>query len=493
MLNIMKLTLRIQRLLYFVIVILFQSSLAARADTTFPNEKEITFTSGDQSVRAFEGVIDVPENRNDIKSRLIPVHYVRFPATGKKKGSPIIYLSGGPGGSGIATAKYPNFRFPLFMALREHGDVIALDQRGTGKSKIAPKCLSNQFIPLNKRANEKTIRKTYRKAARECSVFWKEKGFDLLGYTTVQNALDIDLLRQHLKADKVTLWGISYGSHLALASIKVMPDHIDKIIIASAEGLDQTVKLPARTDVYFERLQAAINEQPKAVQAYPDIKVMMKRVHRQLQEAPISLKLPQEDGTPKEFLFQSFHMQGIASAMIADPQRGVGKLLTMYAALDNGVTNFLPKIIKRAGFDESQISFNLMSFGMDIASGISSRREKLVNIQSKSSLLGKYLNFPMPQLNQVIDGLDLGDDFRKFPQSDIPTLLLTGTLDGRTYIQAQKEATQGLTNLTHVMVNNAGHNLFMVSPKVTEVIHSFLRDKKLDTLEIEVELPPFIR
>jgi pimeloyl-ACP methyl ester carboxylesterase len=157
------------------------------------------------------------------------------------------------------------------------------------------------------------------------------------------------------------------------------------------------------------------------------------------------------------------------------------------------VTNFLPKIIKRAGFDESQISFNLMSFGMDIASGMSNTREKLVNIQSKSSLLGKQLNFPMPQLNQVIDGLDLGDEFRKFPQSDIPTLLLTGTLDGRTYIQAQKEATQGLTNLTHVMVNNAGHNLFMVSPKVTEVIHSFLSDEKLDTLEIEVELPPFIR
>lgn len=112
--------------------------------------------------------------------------------------------------------------------------------------------------------------------------------------------------------------------------------------------------------------------------------------------------------------------------------------------------------------------------------------------QAKTALLGKALNFPMPQLNKAVAGLDLGDDFRALPRSDVPTLLLTGTLDGRTYIQSQQEATAGLSQLTQVMVVNAGHNLFMSSPEVTEVMKDFLKGNKVTTNEIQVELKPFV-
>lgn len=468
-------------------------AIAAEQSNTYPGEKEITFENDGQSVKAYEGAIQVLENRTNPKSRLIPLKYVRFPSTGVKDAAPIIYLAGGPGGSGISTAQYPGFRFPLFMALREFGDVIALDQRGTGKSKTAPRCTSKQVMTLAEKVSESQITKLYRDAAQECTAFWKKEGVDVLGYTTTQSAMDIDELRQHFKAEKVTLWGISYGSHLALASLKVMPGKIEKLVIASAEGLDQTVKLPKRTDAYFDRLQIAINQQPKAAQAYPDINALMKRVHNKLKSNPIELKIPQKDGSHVEFLFQHFHMQGIASAMIADPTRGVPRLLGMYKGLDMGHHDFLPQIIKRAGFDDSSISFDVMSFGMDVASGITAKREKLVAEQAKISLLGNTLNFPMPQLNNAVDGLDLGDEFRRFPKSDVPTLLLTGTLDGRTYIEAQKEATQGLTDLTQVMVNNAGHNLFMLSPKVTEVIKTFLNGNKIRNNKIEITLPPFVK
>jgi hypothetical protein len=39
---------------------------------------------------------------------------------------------------------------------------------------------------------------------------------------------------------------------------------------------------------------------------------------------------------------------------------------------------------------------------------------------------------------------------------------------------------------------NAGHNLFMSSPKVTEVIKDFLKGNKVTTNEIQVELKPFV-
>lgn len=479
-------------LLYLITFSSF-SSVAAEGNITYPDEKEIVFENDGQSVKAFEGSIQVQENRNNPQSRLIPLKYVRFPSTDAKDASPIIYLAGGPGGSGISTAQYPGFRFPLFMALREFGDVIALDQRGTGKSKTAPKCTSNQVMPLAEKVSEAQVTKLYRDAAKECTSFWKKEGVDVLGYTTTQSAMDIDELRQHFKAEKVTLWGISYGSHLAFASLKVMPGKIEKLVIASAEGLDQTVKLPKRTDAYFDRLQLAIDQQPKAAKAYPDVNALIQRVHDQLKTNPIELKLPQKEGNPIDFLFQHFHMQGIAAGMIADPDRGVPRLLGMYQALDHGQHDFLPQIIKRAGFEDNHISFDVMSFAMDVASGMTAKREKLVVEQAKTSLLGNVLNFPMPHLNQSVEGLDLGDEFRRFPNSDVPTLLLTGTLDGRTYIEAQKEATQGLTDLTQVMVVNAGHNLFRLSPQVTEVIKTFLKGDKVTNRKIEVTLPPFIK
>ena len=79
---------------------------------TFNNEKPIVFKANDGQVTdAFEGHIMVTENRNNPDSRKIRINYVRFPSTGKKQGSPIIYLSGGPGGSGIGTAKVATFPF----------------------------------------------------------------------------------------------------------------------------------------------------------------------------------------------------------------------------------------------------------------------------------------------------------------------------------------------------------------------------------------------
>jgi pimeloyl-ACP methyl ester carboxylesterase len=458
----------------------------------YPNEQAIVFkTMDNKTTDAYKGYIEVPENRNNVNSRLIPVKYVRFPATKNKNGSPIIYLSGGPGGSGINTAKYPNFRFPLFMALREFGDVIALDQRGTGASNTTPKCVSSQTLPLTKKLTPKLVTELYRKSADECVDFWLQEGVDILGYTTTQNALDLDDLRKHFEAKKVTLWGISYGSHLALSAMKEMEGKIDKVVIASAEGLNQTVKLPAETDAYFARLQKAINTQESASNAYPDIIELMHRVHYKLDQSPMKVSIPQKGGSFIEILFQKMHLQIIASSMIADPQRGIKHLLMLYKTLDQDITVALIEILKRGYFDNKPISFTAMSFAMDIASGITDEKLALINEQEKTSLLGLALNFPMPQLNKSVKGLDLGDVFREHPINDIPTLLLTGTLDGRTYIDSQNSATKGLSNLTQVQIINGGHNLFTVSPAVSKVIKSFLNNEEVRSKSISIDLPDF--
>jgi len=132
-----------------------------------------------------------------------------------------------------------------------------------------------------------------------------------------------------------------------------------------------------------------------------------------------------------------------------------------------------------------------MSTAMDLASGVSATRATLVNQQAETALLAAYLNFPMPQLNGAVPGLDLGAGFRKDPESTVPTLLLSGTLDGRTYPEGHREAMAGFANLQTVTVVNAGHNLFMSSPEVTLVIEEFMRDGDVSTTQIIVDPPDF--
>ena len=81
------------------------------------------------------------------------------------------------------------------------------------------------------------------------------------------------------------------------------------------------------------------------------------------------------------------------------------------------------------------------------------------------------------------------DSFRQDPINDIPTLLLTGTLDSRTYLNEQTAATKGLFSLTQLKIINGEHNVFMVSPKVTNVIKAFWNNGETTMKSITINLP----
>lgn len=452
-------------------------------------ETEIVFApeSGD-GVEAFEGSFQVPENRTNPDSRMLTLKYVRFAATGDTPGAPIVYLAGGPGGSGIRTAKYD--RFPLFMAMREFGDVIAFDQRGTGGSNDLPNCTSSQHVSVTEPTIDAEVFAKERTAFAECLDYWKSEGVDVLGYTTTESVADLDDLRKHLGVDQVDLWGISYGSHLSLAALQQIDDRIGRVVITAIEGLDQTVKQPARVDQYFDRLQAAIDTDPAAKSKYPNVKALIARVLNQLEETPLLVQVPTREGEAAPFLLQKRDLQKYTSALVADPARVVW-ILDIYRSLDEGDTAPLIALLQRAiDPSDTAISFRPMTTLMDVASGSGADRREMITQQAETALLGLHMNFSM-HLETVDPSLDLGEDFRRPPVSDVPTLVLSGTLDGRTYLESGQEATAGLSNRQTVIVENAGHNLFMLSPEVTETIQDFMRGQEVDGRTILVDLPDF--
>jgi pimeloyl-ACP methyl ester carboxylesterase len=464
--------------------------MAQSSSVTAPDaEKPLVFAAqSGEKVDAFEGKFSVPENRSNPKSRKLNLHYVRFPSTAKNPGSPIVYLAGGPGGSGIDAAKRE--RFPLFMAMREFGDVIAFDQRGTGASNDLPNCKSSQVVGNTSNISDTEYDALFGKAFSECLTFWKGKAVDVYGYTTKENATDLDALRKHLGAKKISLWGISYGTHLAMAAIKQLEPKLDKIVLSSAEGLEQTIKLPARTDAYFNRLQDAINGQPNAKAALPDIIAMIRRVHAKLEANPIMLTVVTKEGGSYKYLWKRRDMQELAAGMISDPTPA-SLLLQLYSSLDRGDQTLLASMAPQLTSTNENITLRPMQTLMDVASGTSAKRRALIAMQAKTSLLSAFLNQTVT-LEDVDPSLVMDDTFREKPVSNIPVLLLSGTLDGRTYIESQAEAVSGLRKRQIVVVKNAGHNLFMVSPEVTRIIQDFMRGKNVNGREINAELPDML-
>src|SRR5215813_14376333 len=93
---------------------------------------EVPGTKPDTKEKALCATFEVFEDRATKRRRKIPINIVVFPATGQDKApDPLFYIPGGPGSS--ATEDAP-FVAQQAAKIREHRDLVFVDQRGTGGS-----------------------------------------------------------------------------------------------------------------------------------------------------------------------------------------------------------------------------------------------------------------------------------------------------------------------------------------------------------------------
>lgn len=431
---------------------------------------------------AVRGFFEVPEDRRDPRSRKIRLGYVRFPSTAAKPGPPIVYLAGGPGGEGTGAAT--GRRFPIFMALRAVADVIAFDQRGTGLSSTIPeRPASTRTPPVFNKAG---LTSYFRSELQNAWGDWTKSGVAMAGYNSEQSADDIDDLRRHLGADKINLWGTSYGSHLALSVLKRHGNRVNRVALSSLEGLNQTIKRPARIDAYLRQVDALLGTDPVARAAVPDLLALMHRVHTRLEAQPAVTKVMLR-GAPAEIRMGGFGVQILAGGLIANPQT-LAMLPGLYLALEAGHTAVLTPLF---GDVADQLRIRGMPEAMDLASGISSRRLALVRREARTAVLGEALNFPMPQLLGSIPGVDLGEGFRAPIRVDHPALLVAGSLDGRTPLAEQDEVAVQFRHKSRVIVENAGHNVFEAHPDVQTLLVRFFRGEGLADTRLSLPPPKF--
>jgi pimeloyl-ACP methyl ester carboxylesterase len=172
----------------------------------------------------FEGVrcssVTVPLDRSGALPGSIAL---RLATVGKAKGSTLLYLSGGPGGAGVSELLGVMSEVD---GLERRYRVIGFDQRGTGRSGL---------LRCPKLERDKHLSSTT--AAAECA---NTLGPARAHYTTADSVQDMEAIRQALGVDKLTLFGISYGTELALAYARAYPQHVEKMVIDSVLDPDDT-------------------------------------------------------------------------------------------------------------------------------------------------------------------------------------------------------------------------------------------------------------
>ncbi|NTX60005.1 alpha/beta fold hydrolase [Myxococcus sp. CA051A] len=442
-----------------------------------------TFQAHDgRTVQAELGTLTVPLRHAHPEGPGLPLRFVRFKSTSPSPGAPIVYLAGGPGGSGIEAARYG--RFDLFLALREVADVIALDQRGTGQSNPHPELKQLWAIPLDQRMDEALLTSTVKKAAAEASRTWTAAGVDLGAFTTVENADDLEMLRKALGAPKLNLWGISYGTHLGLAYVRRHAERVDHIILAGIEGPDDTWKRPAHAEALLGRWEAVLRAEGERG---PGLKARLAKLVKSLRSKPLTVEFTDEEkGDRRTWKVSPFDLQCLAFESLRDPAT-FRRFLPLLTALESGNHEAMAPFAGRL----REGLLRPMSLAMDAASGVSPARRALIEREAAKAVLGGSVN-PGALLAEDVAGVsDLGESFRGPLKADVPVLLISGTLDGRTSPDNAEALRPGLSRAVHLVLEGAGHDgLFQSDPRILERMKSFLKGESLRDERMEIKAKP---
>ncbi|MEM8993621.1 MAG: alpha/beta fold hydrolase, partial [Acidobacteriota bacterium] len=252
-----------------------------------------TVEGGDgETLEAELGTLGVPENRSDPETETLTLHMVRLESSAERPAAPIVYLSGGPGASGIAAARW---LFDTFKELTRTADVILLDQRGTGQSDRGLLCMNPDAELDPDLFNGDGQLAAAVELAATCRRDLEERSIDLAGYTTSESADDLDDLRRALGVPSISLLGFSYGTHLGLETIRRHGRHLERVVLIGAEGPDHTRKLPLTLDTQLRKLSLLAARQPAVAAEVPDMYALLLEVLAKLEKEPIPVPLELPD------------------------------------------------------------------------------------------------------------------------------------------------------------------------------------------------------
>jgi pimeloyl-ACP methyl ester carboxylesterase len=221
------------------------------------------------------GWLRVPENPaapgRDIE---IAFMVVRAPRNADPE-SPVLYLNGGPGSSGLVFAEMLVAN-PQIKDIVVDRDWVFFDQRGQGRSVPALRCAPEE---------------NWLTRVRLCRDQLMREGIDLSQYNSARSAQDIEALRRALGVHQWNLWGTSYGSRLAFSVARDFPASVRSIVHdgPSDPGAPEIINDFRGAEFAIERLFSKCAADAGCAARYPDVRTRFLAALPGLRREPVAV------------------------------------------------------------------------------------------------------------------------------------------------------------------------------------------------------------
>ncbi|MBF9031028.1 alpha/beta fold hydrolase [Rhodobacterales bacterium HKCCE3408] len=318
------------------------------------------------------GVVIVPENHDDPDVRTIELTYLRLNAsTLSPAPDPVVYLSGGPGGSALhEISTNPPLHLNMDQ-LRERRDVIFFDQRGTGHSNLLacgpfgaaigvvgelfgdrPGIDMDRLEALSAEGQGQTLMLAI------CAQAYAAADVDFAQYNSVASSRDIAALVTALGYDGgYNLYGTSYGTRLALNALRSTPDHIRAVVLDGtvSPAIPGTALTTAKVQEHYDTIFRLCAEDAWCAAEYPDLRNRFIAILADLAEEPLVFDPPL---VPNDFARARFTI-----VPQIDPGFFATFALLNNGALQGGMASVLPAMIAAIEERDTETIRTLMGRG----------------------------------------------------------------------------------------------------------------------------------
>ncbi|MBZ0296701.1 MAG: alpha/beta hydrolase [Anaerolineae bacterium] len=481
----------------FALLVCIGGLTTAQGDYT-PDFEEVDCFFSELDADMSCGYLYVPEDRSNLDEGEVELAVIILYAhTDNPAPDPVIYLEGGPGGAALLAVE-DLINHPV---LDTH-DVIVFDQRGTGFSYPSLNCpeIEEDDSPDSITA---------------CRDRLLDEGVNLDMYNTVASAADVNDLRIALGYEEVDLWGISYGTKLALTTMRDYPEGIRSVVIDSVyppetDDLSQTsVSFVGAYEALFARCAADAD----CDATFPDLEFSFYDLIDRLNQSPEIIAT--EDGdvelTGDELaaqlflaLYDTLRIPYLPYALTLIAEAGdEDTLLEGYLILTGEESledNELPEsvIMESDWLLDYTDEFGDIEDSEGMAYSFDCSEEYQLDDLDAAYAVAEAAPEPLQEyfIGNIegnvqaceIWGVETADELEaQRVESDIPTLIYSGVFDPITPASSGASAADGLPNSLHVIFPTAGHGISFTDNAAgtcaKQIMQDFLGDPwaELDT------------
>ncbi|MEU9731388.1 alpha/beta fold hydrolase [Streptomyces sp. NPDC048002] len=454
----------------------------ARCGTlTVPERRSRTKDSKDSKGTGGTGSTGDTRDLKDQRGRTITLAVAIMPAESSRPApDPIVWFAGGPGDDAVS-------EIPLALAgnLNRDRDVIFMSQRGTYSAD--PELTCPDIDEFNARAlglvsNAPSTGRLHVRATRVCRDRVDATGAARGTYNDIESSADYDALRRTLGIRQWNVFGISYGTHLALNYMRLHPKGIrsvgiDGVLPPSIAGGAVTWKA-AREG--FDGLFKACEEQTDCNTRYPDLKATFLRLVRELEADPITttvtvpvhpepVKVVLDGGTLVNWLTSATHVASGVPRSIDELAHGNPQRIAEQLAGGKYSPQAIGRVAHGLVYGVFCSQWTPYESRADIIRGgrrafPSFPRSMLANAPQLAWLHDDCRAWDIPAAPRSV---------RDVTRSDIPTLTLSGGFDAQTAPSNGAYAARTLSRATTVTVPYVAHVVFADSQCAQTITTSF--------------------